>query len=217
MKLLIALVVAVGCVAVGAGTATAVPPPPECEGNPHFCHGADTITITDEPAGENCEFGGIKIVVTHRDPPPERRNDPEPEPVTETFYVCNGAPGEDGAPGAPGAPGTTIGPGGLPINVTQNTEVNVIITGNRRCRSVRERVRLTLPQRMRDQDTVRTKVDRERAITHEVIRDRFVRVNMRGKRCGAHLVQVRKRGIDPSLRLWTVTSATGINKRVLVP
>ena len=224
---ILAAFVFVACLIGGAATATADPPPPECEGNPHFCHGADTITITEEPAGENCPAGGIKIVVTHRDPPaPERRNDPPdpPDPVTETFFVCNGIdglpgePGEPGIPGTPGTPGATIiGPGGLPFTVTQTTTVNVNINGGRGCKSIRRRARLVLPQRMRDETTVRVKVDRERAISRVVIRDRFVRVNMRGKRCGAHLVQVRKRGIDPTLRLWTVTSPTGIHKRVLVP
>jgi len=220
----IAAAVAFVCVlAVGvlSSTASAVLPPPECQGNPHFCHGGDTITVESEPAGENCEFGGVKITVIHkhRGAPTKTENPPEPE--EEVFYVCNGAPGPAGPPGPPGDPGpegTIVGPGGLPINVTQDTTVNVNITnGNRRCKSIRKRARLVLPSRMRDESTVRVKVDRARAISSEVVRSRFVRVNMRGKRCGAHVVQVRKRGIDPSLRLWTVTSATGINKRILVP
>ena len=164
----------------------------------------------------------------HRHPPTVidslSLTEPEPEPEPEVFFICNGEdglpgePGEPGIPGTPGTPGATIiGPGGFPITVTQDTTVNVNLGNRGRCRSVRSRVRLVLPQRMRSFGTVRVKVDRGRAIRSEVVRDRFVRVNMRGKRCGAHLVQARRVGVAPSLRLWTVTSPTGVNKRVLVP
>ena len=233
MKLLLACAVFAACLIGGTQTAMADPPPPECQGNPHFCHGGDTITVSDEPPGENCPNGGIKVEVIHPVPPdvdPLTEIPEPPEPEVEVFYICNGLdgepgePGEDGEPGTPGAPGTPgtqiIGPFGIPgINITQDTAVNVNISGGAfgNCQSLRRRARLVLPERLRSFSTVRVRIDRGRARQALVRNNRSVRVNMRGKRCGPHVITVRKRNVPATVRLWTVTSAIGISKRVLVP
>ena len=71
------------------------------------------ITVEDEPPGDNCEFGGVKVTVTpaeeEPEPTPEPTEEPTPDPTatptpepTETpaaepeiFYVCNGQQGMD--------------------------------------------------------------------------------------------------------------------------
>ncbi|MFU8802447.1 MAG: hypothetical protein ACNA8W_01440 [Bradymonadaceae bacterium] len=47
---------------------------------------APDVSIEVETAGENCEFGGVRVTIGNEDP----------------FFVCNG---EDGSPGAPGNDG----------------------------------------------------------------------------------------------------------------
>ena len=91
------------------------------------------VTVVVEPPGDNCEFGGIKVVVVNGKPDDEPDGDngrelvdaDPPDPPDDVFYVCNGAPGapgedgedgEDGEPGAVGAdrparcPSAPVGP-----------------------------------------------------------------------------------------------------------
>ena len=159
----------------------------------------------------------VETLTTPIEPPP-----PPPEP--EVFFICNGEdglpgePGEPGIPGTPGTPGATIisPTAGLPITITQDTTVNVSVNvGGNRCRGKRGVSRLVLPQRMREFAAVRVKVDQRRARAASVRNNRSIRVRV-GRRCGSHVIQVRKRGVEPTLRLWTVTRG-GIHKSVLVP
>lgn len=53
-----------------------------------------SVVGSSEPAGDNCEYGGVKLE------------------AGETTYLCNGAPGERGEPGLQGEPGQQ-GPIGL--------------------------------------------------------------------------------------------------------
>lgn len=77
------------------------------------------FATTAEPAGENCEFGGLKVTSGVDDDGSETLDEGE---VDNTGYVCNGedgtpgADGEDGSPGNDGTPGTpgTSGPMGEP-------------------------------------------------------------------------------------------------------
>lgn len=50
-------------------------------------------TSTAEPQGENCPYGGVKLVFTTG-------------PASATAYICNGAPGATGSQGATGTQGT---------------------------------------------------------------------------------------------------------------
>ena len=122
MKYLAALCAALSVSLVAAPAALGDPPNPQdpCEHNPTtLCDGDTTVVV--EPAGENCEFGGIKIVVVNGKPDDEPGDEdadgrvPD-DPADSVFYVCNGAPGEPGPAGPPGDPGA-IGPGG-PVGPT---------------------------------------------------------------------------------------------------
>jgi hypothetical protein len=77
------------------------PRPPKPPG-----HHGDGIVIVPEPAGENCEFGGVKIIIF------DKRKGVE-DPDADILFVCNGAPGEPGPPGPPGeTPVVTVEPPG---------------------------------------------------------------------------------------------------------
>ena len=41
------------------------------------------MTVTDEPPGANCEFGGVRITVTHAEPTPDPTEEPTPDPTEE--------------------------------------------------------------------------------------------------------------------------------------
>ncbi|NOZ24932.1 MAG: Ig-like domain-containing protein, partial [Nitrospirae bacterium] len=84
--------------------------PEEVDTTQVVCNGTDgadglvsLISISDEPAGENCTAGGVKIE-TGLD---ENLNGVlDPEEVQDTRYVCDGTDGTDGADGADGENGT---------------------------------------------------------------------------------------------------------------
>lgn len=62
------------------------------------------LNVTDEPAGVNCENGGVKIDVGTDD---NQNNMLDEEEIDDTFYVCNGIDGNPGAPGAGGGTGSS--------------------------------------------------------------------------------------------------------------
>jgi hypothetical protein len=77
------------------------PRPPKPPG-----HHGDGIVILPEPPGENCEFGGVKIIVFDNKKGLEDHD-------ADILFVCNGAPGEPGPPGPPGeTPVVTVEPPG---------------------------------------------------------------------------------------------------------
>ena len=88
------------------------PPPPPPKPKPcgdykmvsHKCDdNGDKIVVVEEPAGDNCPNGGVKIIVFKDDSDYDwSKNDHGHHNV---FYVCNGEDGADGEPGPPGAPG----------------------------------------------------------------------------------------------------------------
>lgn len=60
----------------------------------------DRIVVVEEPAGDNCPAGGVKIIVFKDDHDYDWKSTDHSH--HNVFFVCNG---EDGAPGPPGAPG----------------------------------------------------------------------------------------------------------------
>ena len=181
----------------------------------------DTIDVAPEPAGDNCEFGGVRITVTH--PPPA-----EPD-VT---YVCNGQqgppgdPGEPGEPGPPGEPGEEGPPGqdGLPgldgggdggtdfigdIGADLG-DVGDVGTGppvprvpaSRACASAKV-TKLRLPRRFRGVRRVKLTVAGRRASTR--VSRRRVNVDLRRLPCGYYPVLVQKRGVRSALFIWRLT------------
>jgi hypothetical protein len=69
-------------------------PCPPCEDGAN----GNYVVTAYEPAGENCEFGGV-VITTYNG----TTNLPIPG---SAVYVCNGQDGEDGTPGTTGGPGT---------------------------------------------------------------------------------------------------------------
>ena len=67
------------------------------------------INVTEEPPGENCAQGGVKIE-TGLDT--NLNGVLDPDEVINTFFVCNGEPGVQGPVGPPGLPGPPSGPTG---------------------------------------------------------------------------------------------------------
>ena len=57
--------------------------------------------MVEEPPGENCPAGGIKVTVIRNG---KHVSDYGEDRATEDFYVCNGEDGEDGEDGDDGAP-----------------------------------------------------------------------------------------------------------------
>ena len=184
----------------------------------------DSIEVVPEPAGANCEFGGVKITVTPGvpDPPP----DPLPEP--QVSYVCNGqgTPGEPGPPGDPGPPGEPGEPGnpgdpgdpgdpgadgleGLPGQDAfddsfdeQNDEPTLRVPASEACASARVTT-MRVPKRFRGARRVRLTVAGKRKSA--VVKRRRVKVDLRRLRCGFYPVLVQKRGIRPALFVWRLT------------
>lgn len=70
----------------------------EVEQTTYVCNGLNEeqalIETTDEPAGENCEAGGQKVVAGIDS---DRSGTLEVSEITSTVYVCDGADGADGA------------------------------------------------------------------------------------------------------------------------
>lgn len=65
--------------------------------------GVSTLSVTTiEPAGANCEFGGVKIQFGGDT---NRNGVLEESEIQSTAYACDGAPGTDGSDGADGSDG----------------------------------------------------------------------------------------------------------------
>lgn len=85
--------------------------PTEVSDTRYVCNGADAkppsrTIVADEPAGDNCSGGGVKV---QNGLDNDRDGELSEAEVEETRYVCNGtdgADGEDGADGTNGANGT---------------------------------------------------------------------------------------------------------------
>lgn len=201
----------------------------------------DTIAVEAEPAGTNCPAAGIKVTVTH--PKVKAEDDTETTPEPEVFYICNGIPGEpgpqgppgeQGAPGADGVPGTSddvfSGPGDTSIivdnNITveapdnDNTGEDVGTVAPNTCRSTRI-AHMNLPRRLGRFAFIRVRVDggpgRVARVRTSPEGIRYVRVNMRGKRCGRHIVVGRRSrpNVRPTVRIWFVTSARNITRNTV--
>jgi Collagen triple helix repeat (20 copies) len=72
----------------------------------------DKIIIAEEPEGENCPAGGIKVILIHaRDRKGEEYPDKHDHGDIDVFFICNGIDGEPGPPGPPGPPGEDGEPG----------------------------------------------------------------------------------------------------------
>lgn len=99
-------------------------PPPTCK-HSRLC---DHVVIVEEPPGENCPNGGIKVILVRGE-----RDRPEPTPQTVTedppdrvFYVCNGQDGEPGPPGPPGeTPVITLEPPGENCPTTGGVKITL--------------------------------------------------------------------------------------------
>jgi hypothetical protein len=204
-----------------AGVAAANEPQSPCaNGNPtDLCDGH--ITVTVEPAGPNCQFGGIKVVVQHgrldgsAPPALQEGNGPPPDPPDSTTFVCNGGPGPAGPTGPPGPPG----PPGATTIVTPPVA--------KRCGpSVRLRVRFLLPARFdgrRVQLTIQgpsTTAVRFRGSVPVLTprfgqgTQRFIYVPLRNRNCGVYLLRLHQDGAGPDLLgAWTITGLFGLNRQ----
>jgi len=135
LGLLAALALPVAPALAGAGDEHPGPghypgkPCPKWFGHCENVRDGDELIVEDEPEGENCEAGGVRITLVHgkldeepveEEPTPEPTPDETPEPdiqqmnnpppehedlEDEVFFVCNGLDGEPGEPGEPGADG----------------------------------------------------------------------------------------------------------------
>lgn len=215
----VATCAAIGLLA-GATTVAADPPPgPQdpCAHNPTtLCDG--NINITNEPPGENCETGGIKIVLQHgkkdgtEEPEPvqlaqgyepkepEQPKTPKEDPPDETFFVCNGLPGPPGPPGPPGANGTNGANGSTPTPTTSASAAGTRSSSSpRKCfSSARLAVRFILPARLADFNSLRlvirgpntTKIRFNKIMLVRTAKNgkRFVFVPLRARNCGRYIV-----------------------------
>jgi hypothetical protein len=153
-----------------------------------------------------------------------------------------GPPGEQGAPGQDGVPGTSDdvfpGPGDTSIIIDNNITVEApddtdTSTGDddndntgtgtgatRPCRSTRI-AHMNLPRRLGRFGHIRVRLDggpgrwtRVRTSPEGI---RYVRVNLRGVRCGRHIVIGRRSNpsVRPTVRIWYITSARRITRNMV--
>ena len=240
---LAALLVALAALLVPSVATATDPPNPQdpCAHNPTtLCDDGD-ITVVVEPAGPNCEFGGIKIVHVNGRPDGEPEptpldtvpTPPEPDPADDVFYVCNGAPGEDGEDGDDGAPGPVgpvgsvgpIGPVG-PLGPVGPPGADGLPgpagPGTPRCVNRRRLSALVLPIRARSQRPFPTN-RRVRVRINGQTQVRRPRRSARGRafvlvrvprRCGVYPITawVRGSGSRPAKRIWVVLGGRTIQK-----
>ena len=89
------LVAALAVLMLVPTAALANPPKPHdpqdpCRHNPTSLCDDDTIIVVEEPPGENCPAGGIKVTVIRDGKHVEEYGE---DRVEEDFYVCNGETG----------------------------------------------------------------------------------------------------------------------------
>lgn len=188
------------------------------------------ITVVEEPSGDNCPTGGVKVTVT---PAPEPDPEPTPDPTetptpdpTETvtpeptltavaaqaqepnvYYVCNGQSGEPGPDGQAGSDGIDglDGPDGVDGADGMDGESASGGSTNPKpvCASAGVK-RIRVPARFKRHRQVTVIANAKRRHVRVSARHK-VRVDLRRAACGYYPVLVSKRGIRPMLRIWHLT------------
>ena len=197
----------------------------------------DKIVVVQEPPGENCPNGGVKIIVLrdrgHDDntryficngedgepgpPGPEGPEGPQGPPGPPGDDGDDGAPGPAGPPGLPGAPGQGLpglpgapGPAGPPGATPQTAEC--VSTSVRRWRIVvRRNIRVRISS-IRFEG-VRAPFTQGRTRTGRVIYT--VRINMRGLTKGVYVAKVRYRIVARQPRAGTDPTVFGRNPNLV--
>ena len=206
-----------------------------CKHNPTNLCGDDTIVVVEEPEGENCPAGGVKITVIRNGGHVTEFGEGN---ATEDFYVCNGEDGEpgppgedgedgeDGAPGAPGAPGT--GTPGAPGAPGADGADGPAGPGGDDCVNRRRRVALVIPNRppwlrafpARGRVLVRINRQFQRPrIRRGPNGRRFVNVRVAGFECGVYPITMRARvqgrGVYPAKRLIILRGGLRVERYVI--
>jgi hypothetical protein len=185
----------------------------------------DTVTVTNEPPGDNCEFGGVKITVTHAEPTPEPTEDPTEEPTPDptedptpdpsetpmastaqdepdVTYVCNGQsgdPGQDGMDGSDGQDGTD----GLDGMDADPDTPGVQAVRSNRCATAGI-IRVRVARRFHNRSRVKVTTNGRR-VTRRV-RKHKVAANLKTVPCGFYPVLVQRRGLRSQLIVLRLTS-----------
>jgi hypothetical protein len=181
----------------------------------------DTVTVTDEPPGDNCEFGGVKITVTHAEPTPDPTEEPTPDPTEDptpdptvttsqdepdVTYVCNGQQGDPGDPGSDGQDGQdgTDGQDGMDGMDADPDTPGVQARRNDRCATAGT-VRVRVARRFRNHSRVRVTANGSR-VTRRVLKHK-VAANLRTVPCGYYPVLVQRRGLRSQVVVLRLTSS----------
>jgi hypothetical protein len=210
-KHLITLCIASGLAVAGTSVATASPTP---DGN---------LTISNEAAGPNCTYGGLRIDVQHGKKDGIQQMNykpaPPPDPKDGVFYVCNGAPGTNGAPGPAGPAGEvgSVGAPGPAGAAGQNTSRSCVT-------SVRDGARMYLPSGLRNQkrvqlqiqgpNTTKLRYDKSVVVGTTTSNRPFVFVPLLNRGCGSYIVTVRAENASkPIAELWKITGLFGLHRQ----
>lgn len=197
-------------------------------------------TVVEEPPGDNCPAGGVKVTVTPApEPDPEPTPDPTetptpdptetatPEPTLtavaaqaqepEVYYVCNGQsgePGPDGQDGPDGANGLdgTDGVDGADGMDGENASDGSTSPKSSVCASAGVKW-MRVPARFKRHRKVTVIANAKRRHVRVSARHK-VRVDLRRAACGYYPVLVRKRGIRPLLRIWHLTPSSARVERL---
>ena len=225
MKYLLAALVAVGLLAVPSLAAANPPdnhhPQDPCRHNPTTLCDSDTVVVVEEPPGENCPNGGVKLTVIRDGGHVKEFGE---DRATEDFYVCNGEdgepgppgppgpPGEDGEDGAPGAPGTpgadgAPGPPGPPgADGEDGTDADTCVNG-RRLSPLFLPIRRPWQRSFPTSGRVRVRINGDTQVRRILRTDSgraYVRVVVRGLPCGVYPITVRSTGRWPAKRIWII-------------
>lgn len=204
--------------------------------------GDDKIIVTEEPPGENCSAGGIKVYIQHgkldgqvqdpvllgAEPEPIIKPEPQEDPPDETFFICNGINGTNGTDGAPGPQGPAGIPGVVGLTGPQGPQ-GLPGSPGRRCQSsVRLGVRFFLPARLGVFNRLRLAIrgpNSQRIRLNSIVRvrtpanggGRFVFVPLRNRNCGRYILTLNgPSGVRPVAGLWTITGRFGLKRQPLV-
>ena len=186
-------------------------PQDPCKHNPTSLCDNDTVIVVEEPAGENCPAGGIKVTVIRDGGHVKEFGE---DRASEDFYVCNGEDGEDGEDGAPGAPGLPgadgpagpPGPPGPPGADGQPGAGEACVNGRRLSPlflPIRRPWQAAFPRR----GLVRVKINGDTQVRRVLRTDSgrtYVRVVVRGLPCGVYPITVRSTGRWPAKRIWII-------------